>query len=118
MIHTGGLPTEDDIVDTSTDGSAIASTKYAKTLMDVFALCHRWQLSELGELLESHLVRMVDYHNVEAMLEIAVLHGAPSLKSACLQKGKDCAPLQASLLAGKLVPAVAAELRRFLGHGE
>lgn len=111
MVHIGALTCEEDVGETGTDEAS-------KALLDVFKLCHRWQLLKIGELLEMHLVCMVTHQNIEAMLEVAVLHGAPSLKSACLEKGKDCESLRQKLLSGGLMPAVEVELRRLFGCGE
>lgn len=88
------------------------TTCAAETLLDVFRLCHRWQLSSsLATLLEARLSKLVTPKNLEEILEAAVLQSAPALRSACVEVARGSKEVEAKFRRGELRPLVAGELR-------
>lgn len=111
LLYVGSLPPEDS----ASEGEVGDRTSSTDHLLDVFKMCHRWQLASLSDVVEIRLAQSAAPQNIENLLEAALLFGASTLRRACIDKAKDCEVLMSKLRARQLRPSVQSELQRSLG---
>lgn len=120
LLYTGGLPAAADGAEREVSQAVPVLTPLLSTeMLDIFKLCHRWQIQGLAELVENHLAGLVTGgQNLLQMLETATLLQAKVLLQACLKVARTDHAIQELYQSGKLNLAVSAELRKLFGAAD